>query len=439
MESPEKKIILHVDGDAFFASCEVALNPKLKGKPVVTGLERGIASALTYEAKALGIKRGMPLWQIRKICPGVIVLPSNYEMYSMFSERMSTILKRYAPVVEDYSIDECFADLSESVGVKLPRPTWEFDSYVHDLAVKIKKDLQNNLGMTFSLGISCSKVLAKVASKWNKPDGLTVIGFAEKEKYLSKLPVNQIWGIGGATSLFLAKKGIKTALDFTSKDDSWAEDNLNKPYQEIRLELKGFSVYPVREGLKDDYKSISKTRTFTPPSSSRIVILSELSKNAENACIKMRRHGLSSDRVIFFIKTQNFQYFESEVRLDRFIQHPNAIMKAVENNFNLVYDPRLQYRATGVTLANLAPTSVSQRDFFGQCDNDSGLARLYGTVDQIAKKYGKHSVFLCSSFHALKKGAHSGPRGSKPSRNLNLFMGETSRKRLRVPFMGETT
>lgn len=105
------RAILHIDGDSFFASCEVAKNPTLRGKPVITGKERGIVSAATYEAKARGVTRGMRLSEVRTVCPDAIILPSDYETYSIFSYRMYEIVRRYTPAVEEYSIDECFADL----------------------------------------------------------------------------------------------------------------------------------------------------------------------------------------------------------------------------------------------------------------------------------------------------------------------------------------
>src|SRR3990167_814539 len=109
------RAILHVDGDSFFASCEIARNPKLRGKPVITGRERGIVSAMTYGVKARGVKRGMILSEARKICPDAVILPSDYETYSLFSERMYEIVRRYTPTVEEYSIDECFADLTPTL------------------------------------------------------------------------------------------------------------------------------------------------------------------------------------------------------------------------------------------------------------------------------------------------------------------------------------
>ena len=103
--------IVHLDGDAFFASCEQSIHPELKGRPVITGAERNIVASMSYEAKALGIKRATPLWEAKKICPGLVVLPSDYETYSLISKRMFAIMRRCTPVVEESSIDEGFADI----------------------------------------------------------------------------------------------------------------------------------------------------------------------------------------------------------------------------------------------------------------------------------------------------------------------------------------
>jgi DNA polymerase IV len=106
------RAILHIDGDAFFASCEQSRNPKLQGKPVVTGKERGIAASMSYEAKARGIPRGMRLSDLTRLCPDAMLLPSDYETYSLLSQRLFAIVRRFTPDVEEYSIDECFADLT---------------------------------------------------------------------------------------------------------------------------------------------------------------------------------------------------------------------------------------------------------------------------------------------------------------------------------------
>src|SRR6516165_1794772 len=150
------RAILHIDGDAFFATCEQSRRPVLQGRPVVTGKERGIAASMSYEAKARGVTRGMRLAEIRKICPDAVILPSDYETYSLLSKRLFSIVRRYTPDVEEYSIDECFADLT---GLQRPlRMSYK------TMAATIQRDLNTELGFTFSLGLAPTKVLAKVGS-----------------------------------------------------------------------------------------------------------------------------------------------------------------------------------------------------------------------------------------------------------------------------------
>ncbi len=152
------RAILHVDGDAFFASCEQSRRPQLQGRPVVTSKERGIAASMSYEAKARGVTRGMRLADIRKRCPDAVILPSDYETYSLLSTRLFAIVRRYTPEVEAYSVDECFADLT---GLRRPLRMSYFQ-----MAAQIKKDLDSALGFTFSVGLAPNKVVAKIASKW---------------------------------------------------------------------------------------------------------------------------------------------------------------------------------------------------------------------------------------------------------------------------------
>src|ERR687885_763296 len=140
------RAIVHIDGDAFFASCEQSRRPQLQGKPVVTGKERGIAASMSYEAKACGVKRGMRLFEVKRLCPDAIILPSDYETYSLYSKRLFAIIRRFTPDVEEYSIDEAFADLT---GLRRPlRMSYE------EMAQKIKHDLDAELGYTFSVGLA---------------------------------------------------------------------------------------------------------------------------------------------------------------------------------------------------------------------------------------------------------------------------------------------
>jgi len=420
-------MILHIDGDAFFASCEVVKNPKLKGKPVVTGRERGIASAMTYEAKALGVKRGMPLHEIRRVCPNAIILPSDYESYSLYSKRMFEIVRRYTSCVEEYSIDECFADLENAYRL----PNFGFEKISRD----IKETLQKELGMTFSLGLAPTKVLAKVASKWQKPNGFTVITSDKINFFLKDWPVEKIWGIGPQTTIYLKKFNIHSSFQFASQLRIWVQKYMDKPFCEIWYELNGRSVYKVDPKPKKNYQSISKTRTFTPPTKEKAIILSELSKNVENACIKARRYNLISNKIFFFIKTQDFSYRGREVDLENFTNLPQEIMPSIRRHLDYVFRSDL-YRATGVVLMNLKDTSMKERDLFGDFKKTESIQEVYKEIDKLDEKFGKHTVFLGSSAIALKKGQHTGDRAIGAERTNNLFKGENRRQRLAIPFLG---
>src|SRR5512143_4032772 len=177
--------ILHLDADAFFASCEQAVHPELRGRPVITGKERGIVAAASYEAKAKGITRGVSLYDVKKICPDAVIVPSDYETYSLFSIRMFEILRRFSPDVEEYSIDEAFVDLT---GLRR-----SFHGPYSMIAEKMRRTIETELGITVSVGASLSKVLAKIGSKHKKPNGLTVIPGRDIHPYLEQLPIDQVW------------------------------------------------------------------------------------------------------------------------------------------------------------------------------------------------------------------------------------------------------
>lgn len=422
------RAIIHVDGDGFFASCEVAKDPSLRGKPVITGRERGIVSACTYEAKALGIKTGMRLSEAKKLCPEAVVLPSDYETYSLFSHRMYAIVRRYTPAVEEYGIDECFADLS---GLRRT-----FRMTYPQIAACIKRDLECELGITFSIGLSGTKVLAKLGSKWNKPSGLTLIPLNDTERFLDKTPVGRVWGIGPNSAAFLNTHGVRTALDFVRKDEAWIS-RLNKPLIELWQELSGESVLELDTANKDSYQSISKTRTFTPPTVDSDFVFSQLSKNIENACLKLRRYHLATSEIYFFLKTQEMQYQSFQIKLPFATSVPQDILREVAHYYPQVFSRGTRYRATGVTFGKLIPDNALQLDLFGSVNKSTGLKQVFDSVDALSERYGKHTIFLGSSFKAMTHAQHDNERGETPERTRTLFVGETSRKRLSLPYMGE--
>ena len=424
------RAILHVDGDAFFASCEQSRNPALKGRPVITGKERGIVASMSYEAKARGITRGMRLFEVRQICPDAIILPSDYETYSILSERFFGIVRRYTPDVETYSIDECFADLT---GLRrVLRLTYT------EIALKLKNELDAELGFTFSAGLAPTKVLAKVASKWQKPSGFTAIQARTAHQYLAKLPAEKVWGIGPQTAAYMQKIGITTALQFARQTEPWVRSRFSKPYVEIWHELNGRSVLPVQTSPKTTYASIQKVKTFTPPSRDRAFVLAQLSRNIENACMKARRYKLAARAVIVFLKTQDFRGHGTELKLSRPSNVPSDILATIRPAFDGLFDPRLEYRATGVVLAGLEEDTIVQLDLFGEALKLEKSRTLYAAVDDMRERFGKHTLFLGSSFLAHRFGTHLGNRGDAPARKGRLLKGETARRRLAIPmFMGK--
>jgi DNA polymerase-4 len=423
------RAILHIDADSFFASCEQALNPALKGKPLITGKERGIASAVSIEAKKLGVKRGMSIYEIKKLCPDIIYVPSDYETYSLFSKRMFDVVRRYTNSVEEYSIDECFAELT---GLRRSlRMSYEA------IAGAIQRDLARDLGITFSVGLAPTKVVAKAASKKRKPSGLVMVPGRELHTFLRDIPVGDVWGIGPQTEALLRSFDITTALQLARKDEHWVRTTLTKPHIEIWQELRGNSVLPVHTGERSDYQSISKTKTFTPPSADRSFILAQLSKNAENACIKARRHKLAGKRLVLLLRTQEYRHAVCEVSLSRKTSNPTTLMSLINAHLDSIYRHGVEYRATGITLAELERDDPDQLDLFGEYVIAEKFRRVFDAVDVLDQAFGKHSVFLGTSLLALRGAGHVGERADRPGRSANLFRGEGQRRRIGIPMLGD--
>jgi DNA polymerase-4/DNA polymerase V len=424
------RAILHIDGDAFFASCEQSRDPSLQGKAVVTGKERGIVASMSYEAKARGVTRGMRLFEVKRLCPDAIILPSDYESYSLLSLRFFAIVRRYTPEVEEYSIDECFADLT---GLRRPLRM----SYLQ-MAERLKHELDTELGFTFSVGLAPNKVLAKLGSKWKKPSGFTAIPGHEIHRFLKETPVAKVWGIRANTAALLNKYGVHSALDFARKPELWVKKWLTKPFYQIWQELNGRCVLPLVTAEKASYQSIQKVKTFTPPSGDPAFVFAQLSRNIENACIKARKYKLAAKGAFVFLKTQQFKYHGLDVRFSRATPFPHEMIKAIAPAFGQLFRPDEEYRATGVVLIKLEEDTMVQLDLFGETLRAERFSRVYEAVDRMREKYGKHAVFLGASFLAQKFGQHLGERGDEPQRKRQLFRGETKRKRLAIPmFMGE--
>ena len=419
------RAIVHLDGDAFFTSCEEAIHPDLKGKALITGGERGIVACASYPAKKMGIKRGVPLHEARKICPGLIILPSDYETYSLFSRRMFDIMRRFTPDVEEYSIDEAFADIT---GMRRA-----LHSSYEEIALKMKKEVERDLGITVSVGLSITKVLAKIGSKHLKPAGMTVIKGRDIAQYLCDLPVDKVWGIGPATTNYLAKLGIRTALAFAQLPENMVLKKFTKPTVEVWQELRGVSVYPVSTEEKSSYASISKTKTFAPPTSNAEYLFAHLMRNMESACIKARRYSLAPNKIVIFLKKNDFDTVGSEAKLSRPCAFPLEFSDVIHDLFDSCYCSKDIYRATGAVLLNLEPDTNIQYSLFDNPLHAEKVRELYNAADELGQKFGKHTLHLGSSHLIDKLG--KGRRGSPTSREQTQFKGETKRRHLGLPLL----
>jgi DNA polymerase-4 len=406
---------LHFDGDAFFASVEQMMDYRLRGKPVVTGAERGAPTSVSYEGKSRGIHRGMSMGEIRVRCPDVVVVKSNYVAYATFAQRMYSIVREFTPIVDEYSIDECFADIT---GLEQ-----SFGRSYEDIGRMIKAELEDSLGITFGVGLASSKTLAKAASKFNKPAGFTCIPAHERTKFLEKIPVHNVWGLGGASGTHLQKLGADTAGKFAQQEDAWlTEHHFGKAYRDIWLELRGHYIKKLTTSVGitqgnssagDSVGSLMTTRTFSPPSFDRAYIFAQLSKNIERVCAKARHHQVKAQGISFYLKTQEFTYHAVSLELALPISSPSEVLKFVSQHFNEVYAEGILYRATGITLRSFVPDQASMPDLFGESVSVKKKSKIFETVDAVNARYGKETMFLASTLAALDPSLKDIPRQRK--------------------------
>lgn len=417
--------ILHMDADAFFTSVEQALTPALRGRPVVTGEERGIIACASYEAKALGIARGLPLHEARRLCPGLVVLPSDYETYGLYSQRMFNILRRFTPAVEEYSIDEAFADLT---GLRrVHRCPYE------EIAGRIQAEVRAELGLGVSIGVSLSRTLAKLCSKFRKPNGITAVRGRHIHILLARTPVGKVWGIGPNGAALLQKFGVATAYDFVRRPEAWVAQLLHKPGRETWFELQGHPMRAVDPTPKSTYGSIMKSHTFSPSTGDRALVYAELLRNFEAACSRLRRLRLRAGVVGVSLRRQDFQHAGGELPLPRASALDAELLPAVRQLFEQAFQPGTVYRATLVLFAALEDDRVEQLDLFDDHARHEALRALATRTDAINRRFGRGTVQAATLLELARKPLAR--RDTPPARLAALFAGETACRRLAIPRM----
>jgi DNA polymerase-4/DNA polymerase V len=400
--------IIHFDGDAFFASVEQAVHPEWKGRPLVTGQERGIIACASYEAKALGIQRGVALHVAQRMCPTLVVVPSDYETYSLYSKRMFDIARRFTPLVEEHSIDEGFADLT---GLRrLYHCSYE------DIARRFQAAVQGELGIGVSVGLSLSKSLAKLCSKFRKPHGFTAVAGYHIHLLLARTPLAKVWGFGPNTVALLTKLGLRSALDFVRRPEPWAAQLLGKIGRELCNELRGTAVYPVVTEEKSARYTVSKCKTFTAPSADREFVLAKLLR-ARTLAVVLRHKDYSQDGL--------------EVRLDRATAATQEIAPVAAALGARLYRPGVAYRSTMIVLGGLEDDRERQRELFADNAHLDKLERASAAIDTVNGLFGKHKLGLGSALYLDQHAVTA--RDLQPWRKNNLLPGETARQHLFLP------
>lgn len=283
-DTPILRKILHIDMDAFFASVEQRDRPEWKGRPLVVGgspESRGVVCSASYEARAKGVRSAMSSAQAKRLCPDAIFTRPRFDAYQEASRRIREIFQEVTDLVEPLSLDEAYLDVTVN---KLGEPM------AGKVAAWIKAEIRKRLGLTASAGAASTLFLAKIASDYQKPDGLTIIPPEKALDFIAKLPVSRLWGVGPATEAVLLRLGIRWARDLRDTPDSLLERELGK---QGRF-LKNLSLGIDPRTVDPDFvrKSYGSERTF----SKDIVSLSELEHLLEDLCAEIA-DSLQEDRV----------------------------------------------------------------------------------------------------------------------------------------------
>ena len=296
------RIILHVDMDYFFAAVEEREHPDYKSKPVIVGADpkegkgRGVVSTCNYAAREFGVRSGMPISRAWKLCPNAIYTPVNFELYSKVSSRIMSILRGYADKFEQMGIDEAFLDVSQTVG--------NYEE-AKELAWKIKEEIFEKERLTCSIGIGPNKLVAKIASDFKKPNGLTVIEEKAVEQFLSPLPVGKLWGIGKKTEHRLNEMGIKTIADLAAYDPAKLIDTFGVWGTRFHQMAHGIDESEVEEAW--EVKSVGRQVTLEQDTSDTNQILGALEQIAQDVQKEIVTFNFQFKTVTVKIRYEDFE------------------------------------------------------------------------------------------------------------------------------------
>ncbi|MFD9869397.1 DNA polymerase IV [Streptomyces niveus] len=368
--------ILHLDMDAFFAAAEQAAKPSLRGKPVVVGGlgPRGVVSTASYEARRFGIHSAMPMAQARRLAPNAAYLVPRFTLYRTVSEQVMELLGRLSPLVEPLSLDEAFVDLEAGGSA--------FDSAsARATGERLRREIRAVTGLTGSVGLAGSKMLAKIASEQAKPDGLVLMEPGTERELLGPMSVRTLPGVGPATGEHLRRAGMTTIADLTEA----GEDEL------VRLVGKahGASLYRMASGHDDrpvvaerETKSVSVEDTFDVDLHDRVRVRTEVDRLADRCVQRLRQSGHSGRTIVLKVRRYDFSTLTRSETLRGPTDDPGVVREAAGRLLESL-DTTGGVRLLGVGVTGL--TDYTQEDLFAQAAADAEATSAIEGADPVAE------------------------------------------------------
>ncbi len=371
------RIILHIDMDAFFISVEQRDDPSLKGKPaaVCGSLPRSVITSANYEARSYRIRAGISVQEAKRRCPHLILVEGDHSKYTETASRIFTLLKNYTPLVEIASIDEAYLDITDSILL--------FKTPFH-IGKLIKERIRNEEKLTCSIGIAPNKLLAKLGSRLQKPDGLMIIKDEEVEEILRDLPVEKLNGIGPKLKETLNSMGIFTCGQLGRVSTSVLRERfgvLGERLKEMGLGLDDSPVVPFEE--EGDPKSISHSVTFEEDTSDLKRIKKVFLLLSEKVSRRMRIEGFYGRRIAITIRYSDFFTFSKQKTLSQWMNSGNEIFKHALELFESINHPK-PIRLLGVGMSELKKEGY-QLDLFEKPNKKENLLRA---MDRVNEKFG---------------------------------------------------
>jgi DNA polymerase-4 len=372
-----ERVILHIDMDAFFIAVEQRDNPSLRGKPaaVCGSLSRSVVTSATYEARPFGIRAGMPVQEAKRRCPQLILVEGDHSKYTETAARIFSILKDYTPLVEVASIDEAYLDITQSLLL--------FKTSRH-LAQGIKDRILEKEQLTCSIGVAPNKLLAKLGSRLQKPDGLVILEKEKVEEILKELPVGRLHGIGPKLEDALKSMGIftcgqlgKVAVPFLRKRFGVIGERLH----EMGLGIDESPVTPFDE--EEDAKSISHSVTLEEDTSDRKELRKVLLQLSERVSKRMRRDSFYGSRVTLTVRYSDFYTFSKQKTLSQVINSGTEIYRHAFEIFESLSHPK-PIRLLGVGVS-LLKKEWCQLELFEKREKKE---KMLQAMDQVNERFG---------------------------------------------------